>query len=179
MEYIENKIIETENLIMRPLESSDAEALFNNINHDKEVLKYYIAPYIEDLKDASIDGMIEGCKLHKRYAFAIVIKENNEVIGMLNQCNKPDYVFRNLEIGMAIGQQYWNKGYGSEALKAAIEFFFSVGIHKVYAQHIIDNIASKRIMEKAGMIFEGIRKDELYYHDKYHDVGCYYMLNDK
>ena len=178
MEYIENKIIETESLILRPLESGDAEAIFNNINHDKEVLKYYIAPYIEDIKDASVDGLIEGYKVSKRYVFAIVLKETNEVIGMLNQCNNPNHVFNSLEIGIAIGKKYWNQGYGSEALKAAIEFFFSVGIHKVYAQYIVDNHASRRIMEKAGMFYEGIRKDEIYYHDKYHDVGCYYSVNN-
>ena len=57
-----------------------------------------------------------------------------------------------------------------------IDFMFEIGVHKVVASHIVENIASKRVIEKCGLIYEGRRKDDIYYHDTYHDVDYYYLI---
>ena len=84
-----------------------------------------------------------------------------------------------VEVGFAIGKKHWNKGYMSEALKAMIGLLFESGIHKVRACHIRENKASGKVMEKCGMHYEGIRKDDLFYHDKYYDTVNYYLLEDE
>ena len=50
---------------------------------------------------------------------------------------------------------YKNKGYTTEAFKKVIEFLFSLGVHKVIASHLVGNDASRRVMEKCGLIYEG------------------------
>ena len=58
-EFDENIRIETDHLLLRFLEEGDAKAIFDNINHDKEVLKYYVTDYVEDFENFSLEKMID------------------------------------------------------------------------------------------------------------------------
>ena len=170
-------ILEGQRVRLRFLKIEDTEAIFNNINHDKEVLTYFIDKYLEKVEDLNLERRIKYCLENQRYIFAIELKATNEVIGMILQCSTPDKLFTGSEIGYAIGKKYWNKGYTSEAFKLVIDFLFKCGVHKIVASHIIGNDASKRVMIKNGLIYEGRRIDEVYYHDRYFDVDYYYLIN--
>ncbi|MBQ1477574.1 MAG: GNAT family N-acetyltransferase [Erysipelotrichaceae bacterium] len=178
MEFFDKEaVIETERLILRRLREEDALAIYHNINHDKEVLKYYLDRYIEKEEDASVSGTIRFCDETKRYVFAIVLKETDEVIGMINQCSGMNKFFHSIEIGYAIGQKYWHNGYVTEATKAFIDFLFKRGVHKVFCGAIPENTRSIRVMKNCGMIYEGRKIDEVYYRDRYWDIDQYYLLN--
>ena len=176
-EFYPDVVIETERLVLRYMKSSDRHDIFININHDKEVLKYFLDRYLEDENDLVLDQRINFCLENKRYLFSIELKESHEVIGMILQCSAPDKYFPNSEVGYAIGRKYWNQGYTTEAMKAMIKFLFSIGVNKVIASHLIGNDASKRVMENCEMIYECRRIKEVYYHEQYHDVDYYYLLN--
>ena len=177
MDFNPKSIIETERLILRFMRKEDTHDIFVNINHDKDVLEYFIDKYRETEEEMTLDKTINYCLENERYLFAIELKDTHEVIGMILQCSTPNSVFNTSEIGYAIGKRHWNKGYATEALKAMIDFLFSLKIHKVVVSYLIGNDASKRVIEKNNMIFEGIRKDDIYYHDQYHDVAFYYLIN--
>jgi len=177
-DFNKNIVLESKSLYLRFLKAEDKEAIFNNINHDKDVLKYYVTNYIEDINDFNIENMLKRFIDNEQYIFAIVLKENNEVIGNILQCNNPNIVMNNVELGYAIGKKYWNKGYMSEALKVMIDFMFKNGVHKIYCCHFLENKASGRVMEKCNMIFEGIRKDDIYYEGRYWDTANYFIIND-
>lgn len=172
-----NITIETDRLILRTLKESDAGDIFVNINHDKDVLKYFIDRYVDCLEEMNLGRTIEYCRQAKRYLLAIELKSSHKAVGIILQCSTQDHIFNSTEIGFAIGKAYWNQGYTSEAVKSFIRFLFSKGIHKVFASHIIGNDASGKVMKKCGMTYEGRRIHELYYHDQCHDVDCYYILN--
>lgn len=172
-----NVRIETSRLILRFMDPKDTHDIFLNINSDKEVLKYFIDRYVEKEEEMTLDKVIKFCLDNQRYFFAIELKETHEVIGMILQCSGTSATFNNSEIGYAIGRKYWNQGYVTEAFKAMIDFVFSTGVHKVVASHFVGNNASKRVIEKCGLIYEGRRKEDLYYHEQYHDVDYYYLLN--
>ena len=169
-------VIETDRLFLCILQKSDAAAIFHNINNDKEVLKYYLAPYIEKEEDASVDSTVDFCEKTGRYAFAILLKDTEEVIGMLNQCSAPNIYMHNVELGYAIGRKYWNQGYTSEALYAAIQFFFAKGIHKITCSAITENAASIRVMEKCGMKKEGVLRQRILNKNEYIDVALWSVL---
>ena len=58
------------------------------------------------------------------------------------------------EIGYCIGRSWWGQGITSEALSAVLDFLFQeVGVESIIAKHAVDNPASGRVMEKAGMNF--------------------------
>ena len=169
--------LETEHLVLRELRETDREDIFNNINHDKEVLKYYLDNYHEDIASFSLEKTLDWCRKAERYYLAIVLKDTGEVIGTINQCSGINRYFNNIEIGYALGSKYWNKGYGTEALKAFITFLFGKGIHKVYCGCIKENTASSKVMLKAGMKYEGTRIQEIYYHERYWDIDYYCLIN--
>lgn len=177
MAFNPKAVIETERLILRFMRVEDTHDIFVNINHDQDVLEYFIDKYREKEGEMTLNKTINYCLENERYLFAIELKETHEVIGMILQCSTSNQIFNSSEVGYAIGKKHWNKGYVSEALKAMIDFLFSLGVHKVIASHLIGNNASKRVMEKNHMIFEGIKKEEIYYHNKYHDVAYYYLIN--
>ena len=177
--YDRGLILETADVILRPLKTEDQEAIFNNINHDRRVLEYYLDRYCEKPEDVDLARQVQTFEKIGYYNFAIVLKETGEVIGRIHQCSKPNMYANSIEIGYALGYRYWNKGYCSQALKAVIDLLFEKGIHKIICGCITENIASRRVMEKCGMVYEGTRKDDLFYHDRYWDVMYYYLINNK
>ncbi|MBQ2658905.1 MAG: GNAT family N-acetyltransferase [Erysipelotrichaceae bacterium] len=175
-EFCENTVLEGEHVILRPLQLQDKNAVFRNINHDREVLNYFIDTYAEKEEDFAFENMMERFSKNQMYAFAIVLKETGETIGEIFQCSKPSSIEHTTEIGYAIGRSYWNRGYTTEAMKLMIDFMFEVGIHKVVACHLEGNEASGKVMQKCGMIYEGMRKDAVFYRDHYWDTYNYYIL---
>lgn len=179
-EFFEKDIVlETPRLVLRFINKDDKADLFKNIAHDKEVLKYFICNYCDDFEQFDIEKMIEGATNAKRYFFSIVLKENNEAIGMILNCTVPSSISNSTEIGYAIGKKYWNKGYVTEALESMIKFMFKKGVHRVEAKYLEGNKASGRVMEKCGMKYEGKLTDEVYYHEKYHNALVYSIINPK
>ena len=177
MAFNPSTVIKTKRLTLRFMEEKDTHDIFVNINHDKDVLKYFIDKYVENESEMTLNKTIAYCLENKRYLFAIELNDTHEVIGMILQCNAATPIFNFSEIGFAIGQKHWNKGYVTEAAKAMIEFLFNSGVHKVIAAHLVGNNPSKRVIKKCGMIYEGRRKEEIYYHEEYHDVDYYYLIN--
>lgn len=176
--YKEDIILATERLILRPLKIEDRSAIHRLIYHDKEVQRYYLVPYIEKEEDVDLAGLINRCQNKQIYVFAIVLKDTNEVIGVINQDGEADEKDGSVEVAYAIGKQYWNRGYATEALTEMIRFLFGKGIRRINGRIITENAQSIRVMQKCGMKQEGIVKDELYYHDRYWDVEHYFMTTE-
>ena len=176
--YQENILIVGDRIILRSLVPEDREGVFYNIYHDREVQKYYLAPYVEDFDSFTLERMIRQYHENRFVVLAIVEKSSNKVIGMINQCNQLSAYVHYIEAGYAIGSSYWNKGYATEALKLFLEYCFSRNIHKVYAGCFPENTASRRVMEKAGMTYEYTRLKEIYYRDRYWDVIYYSKERD-
>lgn len=170
--------IETERLVLRFLKIEDREAIHRNISGDSEVTQYFLMKNTEKAEDLPIDRFIKAYTEAEKYCFAIELKSTGEVIGWILQCSVPGMYFNSTEIGYAIGKAYWNKGYVTEALSAMIDFCKSLGIHKIYASHIVENAASGKVMEKCGMIYECTRIHDIEYHGKFWDTRYYYIINE-
>ena len=90
----------------------------------------------------------------KKYVFCI---ENTEsaFVGLIGlTMGKPAY--KNAEAWFKLRPNYWNKGYATEALKVILDFSFKdLKLHRIEAGCAVENKASKRVLEKVGMIKEG------------------------
>jgi RimJ/RimL family protein N-acetyltransferase len=63
------------------------------------------------------------------------------------------------ELGFVLARRYWDQGYMTEAMKAVMDWALRRGdVYRVWAVCDIDNLASARVMEKAGMQREGVLK---------------------
>ncbi|WP_079504987.1 GNAT family N-acetyltransferase [Mesobacillus jeotgali] len=173
-----NRTIITERLILRLFQESDAPAvtrLCNNYNLYKSTLNL---PYPYSLKDALgwISRHEENFEGDRFYEFAVTDRESGELYGAVALSNNQR--FSNGEIAYWVGEDYWGKGYATEAAQAVVKFAFEVkGYHKVYARYFQSNPASGKVMEKLGMKEEGILIDQIKKEDQFEDLVCYGIVN--
>ena len=112
--------------------------------------------------------------------YAIELKTEHKVIGNV-YLGKRD--FNSRELGYVLNENYQQKGYGSEACKVALEYFFNQGIHRIYAECAPQNISSWKLMEKIGMRREAYFRKNVSFHQDikgnpiYWDTYVYALLN--
>ena len=163
MNYSETKILETERLILRKIKESDAEEAFKNWTNDPKTARYVMwDPHgnVEVTKEL-FKMWEEEYKEPYTYKWVVYVKKIDTIIGTI------DVVHKNLrdktcEIGYCYGSKYWNNGYGTEALKAVLEFLFNeVGFELIEIHYQEENIASGRVMQKAGLKYETTLRSRL------------------
>lgn len=142
-------MIETKRLILRNFKLEDSKSIFLNWARDERVTRYLRWDIHKDIKET--ENYVKTA-LNNPYAWVIVLKSNNEIIGTIDLIGKND--FGVYEIGYVLAYKYWNNGYMSESLNAVINYLFDNGFNKLGACHHIDNIASGKVMKKCGMKYK-------------------------
>lgn len=179
--YKGTPMIETKRLILRKIEMNDARRMFDYIFSDRRVMDNLIKGPHKAISE-TIDRLTEITNHYVSENFCywgIEMKESGELIGTIDLYNIDDGT-ENCEVGYNIGFNWWNQGYGSEALHAIVEFAFRfMNIHKISATHNIDNPASGRIMLKVGMKREGIIRHMIRKNNQYKDCGIYGILQQE
>lgn len=172
-------VINNEKFQMREITVNDIDDMFCYYSNP-EMMKY-TSTEVHNSKDetfARITKLSNSYKNNKGIAWAIEDKVSKRVIGDIGIYNITSDG-KKAGIGFNIAQSHWNKGYGTMALTIAFNYAIKeMHINRVEATCIIDNIASARIMEKAGMHFEGILRQYSSKNGKYHDVKMYSIIKD-
>jgi [ribosomal protein S5]-alanine N-acetyltransferase len=151
---------ETESLILRPPTLADAQSIFQAYAQDLEVTRYLTwRPHLSILQTMEfLSGCMEAWKGDLRFPYVITIKEADSAIGMIEiRLNG----FK-ADVGYGIGKTFWGKGFMTEALSAiSVWALNQPEIYRVWAVCDVDNLASARVMEKAGMQREGLLRREI------------------
>jgi RimJ/RimL family protein N-acetyltransferase len=96
--------------------------------------------------------MVIGTKPETNFAIAVA----EEAVGGIGFSIQPDVGYRSAEIGYWLGEEYWGRGITSEALNAVSDHAFANhDLCRLFAHVFEWNIASARVLEKAGYQFEG------------------------
>jgi [ribosomal protein S5]-alanine N-acetyltransferase len=108
----------------------------------------------------------------KSYSWKIILKESDVLIGLAGLTLSNDK-YRLGEIYYKLNPLYWGNGYATEVTKTLIKTGFDYfHLHKVEAGVAVENIRSIRVLEKSGMIREGLRRKILpirgHWIDNYH-----------
>ena len=113
--------LKTERLVLRPFEVTDANSMFDTWASDPEVTKYVTWDAHKDVNVSKqiVNLWVSQYIKEERINFAITLKENNQLIGGIDVVG---YLDGTPVIGYVIGQNYWNKGYVTEACKEVIKF---------------------------------------------------------
>lgn len=92
----------------------------------------------------------------KNYTFVIELLDDEQFIGLFGlKLSKIKH--KKAEVWYKIHPDFWGKGYATEALNCVLYFAFNkLNLHRVEAGCAIENVGSIRVLEKAGMIREGI-----------------------
>ena len=173
-------ILQTERLTLRKLTPRDAADMYDYA-HRPEVTRYltwnphpdlaHSRAYLEYLQGRYAGGMY--------YDWGIVEKATNKMIGT---CGFTEFhcSHNKAEIGYAIHPDYWGKGITAEAVQKIIAFGFEMlNLHRIEARFIQGNERSLRVMEKAGMIFEGFERESMLIKGKYVTVGVCAILKSE
>ena len=82
------------------------------------------------------------------------------------------------EIGYWIGQRYWNNGLATEAVRSVVVFGFdTLGLHRIHASTDVSNLASQRVLDKAGFEKEGVLKRDSRRSGVWSDSAVFAILN--
>ncbi len=173
--------LETDRLILNELTWNDLDDIF--ASHRLEEVAKFNTIGIPENKDVTRDiirGAIEdkANALRSIYGWSIRLKEHNLFIGEAGMSSSNNR-FRRGEIHYHLRPDHWGKGYGTEVAKGLIEFGFEqLQLHRVEAGVATDNIGSIRVLEKAGMSREGIRRKILPIRGEWYDNYMYAILDE-
>lgn len=169
--------IETNRLLLRPWQISDAEDLYAYAR-DPEV-----GPAAGWKPHQSLEESQRICEMFIREGdvWALVEKQSGRVIGSvgLHKDGKrgvPEGTAKML--GYVLSHAYWGKGYMTEAAQAAIRYGFdALGVKLISICHFPFNARSRRVIEKCGFTYEGTLRASFYraYDDTLLDECVYSM----
>lgn len=171
--------VRTERLLLRPFHATDAEAV-HRLAGSKDVAAGTFLPHPID-RQAAQDWITERLKDQAAgtgATFAITLAESGEVIGSIGMEIVAEHEQGRLSYWL--GSAYWNRGYGTEAVTALLEYAFnSLMLHRIYAPHFHTNPASGRVLQKVGMTHEGRLREHYLRFGKRIDVELYGLLRDE
>lgn len=167
--------LNTERLVLRKIQESDYEDIFKCWTSDYEVSKYVTwEPHKSSEQTKKlVNYWISDYDNKYTYRWLVVSKETGKVMGMIDVIDK-NIQYMTAEVGYCFGSEYWGKGYATEALKEVIKYLHSENFPTVYAQHFVSNIASGKVMKKAGMEYEATLKSRVINNDGKREDVCIY-----
>lgn len=171
----------TERLVLRELRASDAAAVASGAG-DKRVAQHLIqvpSPYPIALARRWVIHRIEWWNLGRGVTFAVTLPDDPDMLlGTVSlRCYVRD---RRAELGYWLAQPAWGHGFATEAAQGAVDFGFrELGLARVYAQVLAGNRASLGVLDKLGMVNEGIKRQHVNKARRLHDVVLYGLLRDE
>jgi ribosomal-protein-alanine N-acetyltransferase len=178
--YGDLPILETERLILRKITFEDIEDM-HLYGSDEEVSKYVTWNTHETISDTKgfVEFVLNKYENKQVSPWGIEYKENGKFIGTIDFVWwQPDHKIA--EIGYVISQNYWRKGLTTEIAKEIIKFGFEeMNLVRIQARCDVENIGSARVMEKAGMSFEGIIRKGIFVKGKHRDLKMYSILKEE
>ncbi len=169
--------LETERLKLRRFEIGDAEEVYSGYINQPEFL-YYANKKEQSFDEVKsyIEHIIQKYEEKNYFSWLITKKDDNKIIGAINlkKDNKEDSVL----FSYAIDNRFTGRGYMTEALSIVRDFAIKkLKVKKFIGGCVIENVASKKVMEKCGLKYEKMLKNYKELSDGKHDMHIYTILN--
>ncbi len=158
-------------LILRPFEEGDGETAAD-ILLSPEVGRTYLLPGGLDREGALalFRRMMALSRDPGRFVYAVC--RAGDLVGWINETERSGGT---IELGYVIRPEEWGRGYATAALSCAIRALFSGGFSRVVCGAFEENTASRRVMEKCGMVRAG-REEAIEYRGAEHRC-IYYEIH--
>ena len=137
-----------ESIMLRRFEETDLNSFFE-LYSNENVNKFLPMFPVKDLADAQElmqQLYISKYDTENTYHYAIYLKDSEKIIGALNISDDESH-----DLGYLILEDYWNKGFVSEACILLIDHLKDIGFPYITATHDVNNLASGKVMKKIGM----------------------------
>lgn len=178
--FSDSPTFETTRLLMRKFSLSDADDYYliasdpivtSQTTWERHTTKEDSIKYIEKV--------LNKYKHHEGFHWGIIHKSSGQLIGRTGLI-RIDPVHNKAELGYVLSKDYWNQGILTEATEVIMRYgFLELGLNRIEAQCNIDNIGSYRVMEKLGMVMEGVLRKQLKIKGEYLDQRMYSKLRSE
>ncbi|MFZ2339166.1 MAG: GNAT family protein [Bacteroidales bacterium] len=172
-------VIETERMILKPITLDDIDDIYEFTSDP--LTSDWLTWYPHKTKTDAINFVNyvqEKYKKNQPAQWAVKLKANNKIIGI---CGFISFSEEHLngEVAYVLSPLYWNKGYLTEALKEIIKFSFTqLNLVRIEAKCEIGNLASEKVMQKAGLMQEGIFRKYFRRKGIFRDYKIYSIINE-
>lgn len=177
MPPLSNVRIQTPRLVLRPLEPSDAPALFA-IFSDPAVMRFWSTPPWASLADAhALIARDQAAMADDTYIrLGIAHRADDALIGHCTLFDL-DAQCRRAELGYGLARSAWGNGYLQEAVTALLDFGFDqMGLNRVEADTDPRNAASVRSLDRLGFVREGLLRERWIVAGEVSDTALYGLL---
>ena len=175
MEHKGTVSLTTELLLLRPFREDDAQMMFENWAGDDRVTRFLTWPThaSPEISRRLLSVWVQEYADNRHYQWCITDRVNDAAIGSIGAVSMEERIDA-VEIGYCIGFDYQGQGRMTEALSRVVAFFFEeVRCNRVFAKHDTNNPASGRVMEKAGLRYEGTLRRAGYNNQGICDLAVY------
>jgi len=172
-------ILETRQLLIRDFTIEDVEDVHVYASNPVVAEHMIWGPNAEEDTRRFVASAIEAAEERPRhkYEFAVIHKAGERLIG---GCGIHLAAPLQGEIGYCFHPGFWGQGLATEAAHALLRFGFrELGLHRIYATCRPANIGSARVMQKAGMTYEGHLREHMRHKGKWHDSYQYSILESE
>lgn len=170
--------LHTERLALRAFVTVDAPRV-QQLAGEREIAATTLLiphPYGDGVAEEWIAAMPDNVAAGRSYEYAITIRETGELIGATGFRLRSDW--EQAELGYWIGVPYWGNGYATEAAREMVRFGFEeLGLHRIFAAVFANNPASARVLQKAGLSYEGRHRGSVKKWDEFLDTDSYAILS--
>ena len=149
--------LETAHLLLRPFTADDAPLLHQAVYGNAAVMRYLPGGVPRTLEQTQqvIEFFTNHYQQHGFGAWVLVHQADGQFIGQCGLNRLPDD--GEVEVFYAIAEPYWGQGLTTEAAEAVLGYGFErAALERIIALAVPENIASRRVMEKLGMRYEGV-----------------------
>lgn len=146
---------QTERLILRRPTASDADAIFERYASDPEVTRFLAWPRHVSVEDAQVflaysnaEWRQWGCGPYLAH-----LRADGRLLGSTGLAFESRTI---ASTGYVLARDAWGLGYATEMLTAMVEVGRGIGLRRLYAICHVEHRASARVMEKGGLVREGV-----------------------
>ncbi len=170
--------LETERMVLRRFTAADVDLLFD-LDSDPEVMRFLtggIPTPREVIQNDILPKFLRSYEyLGRLGVWAAIKKASGEFLGWFGFRPKDATSPNDVELGYRLRKAAWGQGYATEGARALIhKGFTELGVQRVFATTYQDNLASRRVMEKAGLTLVRTYRmtlEELLAQDTYHSTS--------
>lgn len=149
--------LETERLVLRRFTEDDVEDLVE-LDSDPDVMRFINGGRPTSRHEIESDILPTFLDYYERFVgygfWAAVEKSTGRFVGWFHFRPAKGADTDEIELGYRLRKSAWGKGYATEGSRALIDKGFAdLDVQRVVASTMVVNVASRRVMEKAGLKF--------------------------
>ena len=172
--------LETRRMVLRRLLASDLKDIFEYAT-DEAVARYTLWEAHKTLDETrTFIGFANAMpKRGEGMVWGVYHKADHKLIGT---CGFGAYAPQHAraELGFALSKKYWRRGLMTEASNCILQYLFmTLGLNRVEARCDMENTASARVLQKLGMSFEGVLRQQCRLKGEFRDIRMYSILRDE